>query len=80
MKQNRVTEKDARPSVDRAAVCGIVENFSHIAWNESNLAFGCDFWENDLKDFKTDDHRECYYRCIVTEGEHQIRKPIFSGF
>ncbi|XP_037031091.1 limulus clotting factor C-like isoform X2 [Bradysia coprophila] len=68
MKRNRVTANDAHRSVDRLAVCGIVENVSHISWNESNLAFGCDFWENDLANVKTYDHHECNIRCASREG------------
>ncbi|XP_037037293.1 limulus clotting factor C-like [Bradysia coprophila] len=68
MKQNRVTAKDAHRSEGKEAICGIVDNLSHIAWNESNMAFGCDFWENDLEDVETNDHHECNYRCAFTEG------------
>lgn len=68
MKQNAVSAKDAHKSLDKAAVCGIVENSAHIAWDvNGDWAFGCDFWENDLDDVKSN-ISECKSRCAFTAG------------
>lgn len=67
MKQNTVSASDAHHSYDKSAVCGIVDNVSHIAWNGNDWAFECDFEGNDLADEKTSSH-ECYNRCASTEG------------
>lgn len=68
MKRGSVSASDARYSEDKLAVCGIVDNISHISWNENDSAIGCDFAEHDLANVKTSD-RDCYNQCTSTEGK-----------
>lgn len=67
MKQSKVSKSDAHYSQDKLAVCGIVENVSHIAWNGNDWAYGCEFWENDLDNVTTSSH-DCNHRCVSTKG------------
>lgn len=68
MKRSRVSAIDAHKSVDKLAVCGIVDNFSHITWNGNDSACGCDFDGNDLADVKTTTSHECNNRCASSKG------------
>lgn len=67
MKQDIVSPSDAHISYDKAAVCGIVDNFSHIAWNGKDWAYGCGFEGNDLANVKTSSD-ECNNQCVSTKG------------
>lgn len=68
MKRGTVSASDAHFSEDKLAVCGMVDNISHISWNENDSAFGCDFAEHDLANVKTSDN-DCYNQCTSTEGK-----------
>lgn len=70
---------DAHKSFDKLAVCGIVDNFSHIEWNENDWAFGCDFWENDLANVETGSN-ECYNRCASDDGSSILIQNVILKF
>lgn len=51
-------------------VCGIiVDNVSHIEWNENDWAYGCMFLTDSLLDSITSLNHDCYTKCAATTGK-----------